>query len=348
MKKRPYFKEILLLMTLVIILIIVFVFGMMKDQLQQEIIAQKAQQLNEELKNQQQEENSIKSLPNISCWGDGLTTGDDSDGPSYSKVLSTLTNLTVNNMGVNREDSATIATRQGGRYLIIDDIEIPSTVTPVKIGKLNSLYNNSNEQVKLLVGGDAGINPVTIGGIEGILSLDEDSNTYYFTRSNEGKALEITEPTPLLTAAATENKNDITIIFIGQNGGYEGIEQLVEQQQAMINHLDHDKYLILGLTTGTENERSELEEALLETYGTKFINLREYLSTDGLADANIDPTYTDLNEMKFGKVPSSLLINGTIIGNYAYHELIAQKIYEKIIELNYLTEKQQRYLGLTD
>ena len=36
-----------------------------------------------------------------------------------------------------------------------------------------------------------------------------------------------------------------------------------------------------------------------------------------------------------------------IVGNSIYHKLIAEKILDKILELNYLTEPQQQYLGLS-
>ncbi len=347
MQQQSLVKKISLLLLLIIISIVVFISGTIKDQKEQQIIAQKAQQLNKEIKSKQLEQTIRNSLPDISCWGDGLTTGSDSDGPSYPEFLSQLTHLNVHNMGVNREDSATIATRQGGRQIIVDNITIPSTTTPVKIGTSNTLYNNANELIRPMIKREAGINPVTLNGIEGTLSVDENSPTnYYFTRNTEGEAVDIQEPTPLLTVASKENKDDITIIFIGQNGGYDSINALINQQKAMIEHLEHDKYLILGLTTGTKSERHELESQLLDTYQDKFINLREYLSTSGLEDANIEPTTDDLEDMKLGKVPSSLLVNNTIIGNHIYHELIAKKIYDKIIELEYLDAQQQQYLNL--
>lgn len=347
MKQQSLVKKISLLLPLIIILIVVFVSGTIKDQKEQQIIAQKAEQLNKEIKAKQLEESIRNNLPDISCWGDGLTTGSDSDGPSYPEVLSQLTHLTVHNMGVNREDSATIATRQGGRQIIVNEITIPSTTTPVKIGTSNTLYNDANELVRPMLKGEMGINPVTLYGIEGTLSVDKNSPTnYYFTRNTEGESVDILEPTPLLTRASTEHKDDITIIFIGQNGGYDSINELINQQTAMIEHLEHDRYLVLGLTTGTKSERQELESQLLDTFQDKFINLREYLSTSGLEDANIEPTKADLEAMKLGKVPSSLLINNSIVGNRIFHELIAKKIYDKIIELEYLDAQQQRYLQL--
>ena len=250
-------------------------------------------------------------------------------------------------MGVNREDSVTIATRQGGRYIILNDITIPSTTMPIKIGTSDTLVNNTSESLQLLRRGDVGINPVSIAGIEGTFSIDENEpSVYYFTRNSDGEEASILEPTPLLTSASTERKNDITIIFIGQNGGYENIDQLIDQQNAMIEHLGHDKYLILGLTTGTTSSRLELEQRLEETHSEKFINLREYFITEGLKDANLQPTEEDLANIAIGKIPASLLIDEDIVGNSIYHELIAKKIYSKIIDLNYLTDIQQQYLGL--
>ncbi len=348
MRHRSSIKELLVLFILIATLVVVFISGTIYQRKIQEEVSKKAQLINSETFKKQREESIIASLPDITCWGDGLTMGNGSDGPSYPEILSQLAHLTVHNMGVKLEDSATIATRQGGRYIVLNDITIPSTTNPIQIGTSNNLINNAFESVSLLKNGDVGINPVSIAGIEGTLSITEDRPAiYYFTRHFEGDEFSIQEPTPLLTAASQEHNKDITIIFIGQNGGYETIDQLIDQQMSMIEHLGHDKYLILGLTTGTGNSRAELEQRLSELYGEKFINLREYLVTDGLNDANLQPTEDDLANIAIGKLPASLLVDEGIVGNSIYHKLIAEKILDKILELNYLTEPQQQYLGLS-
>lgn len=341
-------REFLIVSTLLTILGAVIFIGILQDQQLKEKMTQKAQLINEKVEKEQNEIALRESLPEITCWGDGLTTGNHSDGLSYPDVLAELINLPVHNMGVNLEDSATIATRQGGRFVWLKDFVIPSTITPVKVSTLKSLITNELEVIHLLVNGDSGINPVSIAGIEGTLTLsDENPRTYYFTRLEEGKEVEIEENTPLLTWASEQRRNDITIIFIGQNGGYGSIDQLINQQLAMIEHLGHDKYIVLGLTTGTAESRATLEGRLEEVHGEKFINLRHYLSSEGLIDADIKPTQEDFDDMERGIVPNSLRLDDSIIGNSIYHQLIAKQIFNKILELNYLTEEQVEYLGLS-
>ncbi len=340
-------REFLIVSILLTILGAVIVTGMLQDQQLKEETVKKAQLINGQIEKELKEISLRESLPEITCWGDGLTTGNHSDGLSYPDVLADLINLPVYNMGIDLEDSATIATRQGGRFIWLKDIVIPSTITPVKVATLKSLITNELESIHLLVNGDEGVNPVSIAGIEGTLTLsDENPRTYYFTRLEEGENFELEENTPLLTSASEQRKNDITIIFIGQNGGYDSIDQLIHQQLAMIEHLEHEKYIVLGLTTGTAKSRATLEERLAEAHGEKFINLRHYLSSEGLSDANINPTEEDFADMERGEVPTSLRVGDSIIGNSVYHQLIAKQIFNKILDLNYLTEEQMEYLGL--
>lgn len=346
MKANFSIREFLIVSVLLTILGGVIVVGVARDQQIREEAIKKAQLSNMQNEKEAKDKAIRESLPEITCWGDGLTTGSFSDGVSYPDVLAELINLPVHNMGVDLEDSATIATRQGGRVIWVKDFEIPASATPVKIGTVKSLINNELESLNLLINGDAGVNPVSIAGVEGMLTLSEESpRTYYFTRNEDGKEIKLDENTPLLTAASEQRKNDITIIFMGQNGGYQSVDQLIEQQLAMVNHLGHDKYIILGLTTGTRESRLILEGRLLETFGEKFINLREYLVSYGLEDAGIEPTEEDWYNIENGEVPTSLRVDDSIIGNSIYHQLIAKQIFHKILELNYLTDEQKDYLG---
>ena len=43
--------------------------------------------------------------------------------------------------------------------------------------------------------GDAGLNPLTIGSIEGSLSYDKDKDKMFFTRTVAGKAVQLTDKT---------------------------------------------------------------------------------------------------------------------------------------------------------
>lgn len=112
MKANFSIREFLIVSILLTILGGVIVVGMARDQQIREEAIKKAQLSNMQNEKEAKDKAIRESLPEITCWGDGLTTGSFSDGVSYPDVLAELINLPVHNMGVDLEDSATIATRQ--------------------------------------------------------------------------------------------------------------------------------------------------------------------------------------------------------------------------------------------
>ena len=248
----------------------------------------------------------------IICWGDSLTAGAGGGGTTYPKVLAELSGLTVYNGGVGGENTKTIACRQGARRIMINNITIPASSTEkVQIGSYGKLYDDLGNVVYPLRQGDGGIGTCILAGVEGKFSCTQTSSTstdiiYFFKRNADGEKVIINRPTPLIGTWSIERKNDIQVIFIGQNGGYTNIDDLVRQQRLMIEHSNNDKYIILGLTSGSATERAELEQRMIREYGRRYINLREYISTYGMEDAELEPTETDLAEMAEGKVPTSL------------------------------------------
>lgn len=350
--KKINMKNIFIVFILCSILVFLLILGVAKDNKANAKTKEVANSYNKKQWEEQKEKDRIKdSLPKITCWGDSITLGAGGGGVTYPKVISQLTGLTVYNMGVGGENTITIACRQGARHMMVNNIVIPSTTEKVEIGGYKNFFDEYGKLVTpLLQDGYSGINICSINGIEGILSkeregVDNTTLKYYFKRNKLGEEMAINEPTPIITNASLTRKDDIAIIFIGQNGGYDNLDDLVAQQRAMINYTGHDKFIILGLTTSTASYRKELEDRMLQEYGNKYINLREYLSTNGMKDAGLIPTETDLAQMMEGKVPDSLL-SDEVHGNHYFYELIGKQVYNKILELGYLNDEQKEYLGI--
>ncbi len=334
------------------ILVFVFGYGEIKSNKIQEYDKKEAQVFNEKATKERLKQEKIKdSLPSIACWGDSLTAGTGGDGTTYPNTLAKLTGLTVYNMGVGGETSNTIACRQGARQMIVNNITIPSTTNKIEVGTYNNFYDNFGKIIAPLRQGDGGINICSIAGIEGKLSITQKDaiskdTVYYFERLKAGEEVSIKEPTPIIAKASIERKDDIVIIFIGENGGYANIDDWVSQQKSMIEYTGHDKYIILGLTTGSVVERADLEARMVQEYGNKYINLREYLSNHGMNDAKLTPTSTDNEQIGKGMVPDSLR-SDAVHGNKYFYELIGKQVYNKLIELNYLNAEQKEYLGIS-
>lgn len=291
----------------------------------------------------------------IVCWGDSLTAGTGGDGTTYPAVLQQLIqdNLIpealsgsfeaeVINMGVGGEDTNTILGRNGAvPFVVAENLVIPAGTEPVEI----LLQSAAGKAVAPLRQGTAGMEWVEMNGISGELHINQESYTgseysYTFTRKDAGDPVEIPAGTPILTSGSVVGTDYLMVIFMGENGGYDTYEELIAQQRAIIEHQTENKdcFIIIGLHTGTAKERADLEAAMKTEYGDKYINLREYMCTDGLKDAGLTPTSEDEEMMERGMTPASLMISDQCHFNEYGYKLIGNLIYDRMDELGYFDE----------
>ena len=283
----------------------------------------------------------IKEIPNaskyITCWGDSLTAGG-----GWTNRLQQLTGLTVYNGGTGGENSRTIMARQGGDVMMINNITIPATTDPVTIATRSTdggIMTEFGHKVTPLLQGGSHVNPCYIGDIKGTLrwtgsAYNDMTGTWTFTRTDAGEEVVINRPTAIRTDFdINKNAPRIMIIFIGQNGGYNDLDDLVRQHRLMIDHSKATDYIVLGLSSGTKSQRAEYEARMLLEFGRRFISLRDYLSQYGLEDAGIEPTEQDLQMMANGQTPQSLL-SDSVHYNAQCKTVIGNMIYKKLKDLN--------------
>ncbi|MBE5962372.1 MAG: hypothetical protein E7256_13500 [Lachnospiraceae bacterium] len=299
----------------------------------------------EEAELKEYKDQQIKNcLPGIVCWGDNMTAGVGGNGVSYPSILRELIcqdiyDIPVLNMGISGESSLTISARAGSIDFLIDGVTIPATNTPVEI----KFKEYNNYEIAPLRQGNTGINPVTINGIKGTLNIKQENNydgeyQYFFTRTLLGEETIITDGSKLSIASEGLYNDYIPVIYIGQHGGFDDTKDLINQINAIINvHTQQKKYIVLGLTTGTKESRKELEEAMQNAFGDRYINLREILCENGLSDCNMEPTEEDLEYIKIGSIPPSLLADDRYFNSYGYIE-IANIIYERMQMLGYFDD----------
>lgn len=290
--------------------------------------------------------NLIKELKNdfvstgnyITCWGDSLTAGG-----GWTNTLENNLKVPVYNGGTGGENSATIMARQGGDIMTVNNITIPATKTPVIISSRSTdggIMTELGSKVTPLLQSGAHINPCFIGDVEGTLAWTgsnyaDMNGTWTFTRNVEGEEVLINRPTAIRTNFDM-NRNDpkLMIIFMGQNGGYNNdVNELIRQHRLMIDHANTKEYIILGLSSGSGDERKEYEESMKKEFGRRFISLRQYLSVYGLDDAGIEPTEEDTTMMNEGKTPKSLLTDA-VHYNEACKTVIGNMLSRKVRELN--------------
>lgn len=291
----------------------------------------------------------------IICWGDSLTAGTGGDGTTYPAVLQQLIQdnlipetlsdsfeVEVLNMGVGGEDTNTILGRNGAiPFVVAENLVIPARAEPVEI----RFQSAAGKAVAPLRQGTAGIEWVEMNGVSGELNIDQESYTsseysYTFTRKDVGDPIEIPAGTPILTSGSVVGTDYFTVIFMGENGGYDTYGELIAQQRAIIEHQEKNKdcFIIIGLHTGTAKERADLEATMKAEYGDKYINLREYMCTEGLRDAGLLPTSEDEEMMEKGMTPASLMISDKCHFNEYGYKLIGNLIYNRMDELGYFDE----------
>lgn len=347
MKKKDFF----ILNGLVILLLSIVFLG--QRQQQTELAAQNALAVNYIAKEQERKEKKDelskqleatikKDMPGLVLWGDSLTAGLGGDGVTYPRVLQTLIHKNVDpdipviNLGVVGEPASTIVGRAGGMPFVVGAFNIPEQAVKVPI-QLRTANGSPAEVLRL---GDGGLNPVTINDIEGVISIEQQSPTsgaysYYFERIEPGEAVYVPDGTKVMSAASRDYKNYVPVVFIGENGGFSTNQELIEQIKSIVDKTTtHGKYIVLGLTSGTADSRVALESLMESTFGDRFINLRELISTKGLEMLNIKPTSEDVIAMESGSIPPSLLYDDFHLNGKGY-DVIGQLVFQQMEQLGY-------------
>ncbi|MDO5401839.1 MAG: hypothetical protein Q4F11_00220 [Eubacteriales bacterium] len=166
--------------------------------------------------------------------------------------------------------------------------------------------------------------------------------------------IDIPVGTKVMTKTAKEHQNDILILEIGSNGGWESnYQQLIEQYDAMIENSGCRYYIIIGDTDDPGTSIGDLnqgetyndgtyiglgdtswEATLREAYGAHFINMRTYLLENGLSDCGMEPTQQDMMDMIVGNISKQLRADWTHLNSYGYYSK-GMAVYKKGIELGY-------------
>ena len=301
-------------------------------------------------------------------------TSDTNSDTSYPAVLGRLTGLEVINAGVGGEPSWMIEARQGGGNINVLPFTIPSTKTATRVYLSGSetnyyydvsqkkwTYAKSNLSYNIGVDEKSRTNPCYIDGIEGTLTrqlissgtpdpetgenVQGNTYAYYFTRNQEGDEKVLKSPKALITNLAKNYKNAIHVIWCGQNdaplhnGSYVTQIGCENRVQNMINHLGHDKYIIMDLPSGNNSDSAERVITFTQKFGKHYLNIREYICKYGLIitnslGANIILTSQYKSDIANGKIPSCFRIDG-VHGNYWYYQIVARAVYEKGKDLGY-------------
>nr|DAJ47810.1 MAG TPA: tail protein [Caudoviricetes sp.] len=252
----------------------------------------------------------------IIFWGDSLTAGAGGNGTTYPKVCSDELGITSYlNAGVGGETANTIACRNGANNMIIPIGSVNGTYS---IGNLKDAYGTNILPLRQGTGGNT-VNPIVVNGHECTLSLSQtsstDANATYTISGYTGEPIKYPMPCKFSGCGLT---SDITVIFVGQNGP--SFEQRLSIIDSIISRTN-GKYVVLTLSSGTEEQMKSQEATMLTKYGNHLFKTREALAKYGMTMMNISPTEEDTVAMSNGSVPPSLRTDSVHLNASGYTAL---------------------------
>ncbi len=334
------------------------------------------------------EELDVKKLV---VWGDSYTNRSQLDGHNdrcnYSTHLMEMlgSGWELYNGGSSGDVTNTIAARQGGIQLVISStgFTIPADTTPVAIDGLYSSKNfwftdadANNTSVYTKIARFALINPMEIvvedadgneiARVPGKITINGAEATH-FTRTTPGEAVVVPAYSKVVTYAAKNLRNpDLTIIYMGQNGGFKTLDILYSQYRAMIDYAfpeGPENYIVLGFHNHDTVTKWNVDNAYWDFFGgadgfgvneaegrpiSRFVNLyteltgadyKDYLVISGAAASVDDVRAEDVDYVSRGMIPYSYWIRpsaGDIHPNEYGAKAFATAIYRKIVELGYI------------
>lgn len=324
-------------------------------------------------------------------WGDSYTNRSQqsphADRCNYAYHLQQMlgSGWQIYNGGSSGDVTNTIAARQGGIQLVINstDFTIPADQTPVAIDGLYSSKNYwftdataDNPSVYTKIARFSLVNPLEIvvedaagnevARVEGNVTINGAEATH-FTRTTPGEAVTVPAYSKVTTFAAKNLRNpDLTVIYMGQNGGFKTLEILYNQYRAMIDYAFPDgeeDYIVLGFHNHETVTKWNENNAYWDFFGgasgfgvneaegrpvSRFVNLykeltgpdyKDYLVISGAAPSVQDVRPEDVEYVANGMIPYSYWINPTnndIHPNEFGAKAFAMLIYRKMVELGYV------------
>lgn len=296
--------------------------------------------------------NDIKYIDGV---GDSLTMGWEAAGWYLNKLQDLLEdNYIVRNWGVGGDQISSIMVRMGATSLVYpNSFELPKDGTEVEVARktgetgFKCSFNNTGVSL-LLQGNNSMVNPCFVEGHECTLtrkSIDPQqpaylsSNSYWTLKLNKraDRNIQVSKYSSLLCNTAKQIANGYArIIWMGTNGDYNNnLQELVNANKMAVESSVTKRVIVIGLHLLSKENGESYEEMMYKEFGNKFFNIRQYCITNLIYDAGITPTEQDLEDMKNGVCPQSVMIDG-IHFNPQSNDAIGTRIYNLMVSLGYV------------
>lgn len=308
----------------------------------------------------------------ITCWGDSMMQGagcneayiysdngiEDISYFTTPSALQYFTSINTYNFGVGGENSYQISLRAGGIPIYTDrDIYITNhSLAYVKFVDENEETIDMDDYSGY--GYENNTYPDTVYINDVLCCVERADEGLYISICSDADCDSVTEMyinawTRVIPKAAYDHRNDILILEMGSNGGWENdYDELIKQYQNIIDNSYYANYIIVG-DTDNPGESADIyqdvydnngnyaglhatlwEQALYYAFGEHFINTRLYLMENALSDCGLTPTENDIIDIQTGNLPEQIRADFTHFNSYGYYSK-AKAIYLKGIELGY-------------
>lgn len=308
----------------------------------------------------------------ITCWGDSMMQGagcneayiysdngiEDISYFTTPSALQYFTSINTYNFGVGGENSYQISLRAGGIPIYTDrDIYITNhSLAYVKFVDENEETIDMDDYSGY--GYENNTYPDTVYINDVLCCVERADEGLYISICSDADCDSVTEMyinawTRVIPKAAYDHRNDILILEMGSNGGWENdYDELIKQYQNIIDNSYYADYIIVG-DTDNPGESADIyqdlydnngnyaglhatlwEQALYYAFGEHFINTRLYLMENALSDCGLTPTENDIIDIQTGNLPEQIRADFTHFNSYGYYSK-AKAIYLKGIELGY-------------
>lgn len=264
---------------------------------------------------------------NIAAFGNSITEGVGTYD-KWTDLLATMLGVSVSNQGRGSQLTREIVARQGG--------------TPMKVSVAGDTIPASGEVAVTAYDVDIGTyggtpawlsTPGTLAGVAGSMRGNQDATggrytgTYTFVRSVAGTAVACPPDTPFIPTAATTYRGATQIHDCGRNdvgglGTEATVVDLINRILSMGSYLSPKikRRLVIGVYSSPSeyaaaggsnaanyNNIVAFNTRLQREIGSAFLDIQQFLITEGLAAVGLTPTANDLTDIGRNTVPRSLL-----------------------------------------
>ena len=287
---------------------------------------------------------AVEKIKKVACWGDSFTHGNYAYPPILQSILGS--EWMVYDGGISGDRTIEIAARQGAIKSYVQGSFCYPATGAVSIQGIyledSELTKDRDRPFRMTRWGKSTrlLNPCLIGGIESTLTYAS------ITRLAPGESFPVEDGAQITTYGARFCRDaDVTIIYMGTNGGYDhDYDLLVKQHQAMIDFTVNKEYIVF---TYHYSKNEGYEAKMDAAFGAHVIHMRkavvdravELLLKTGVYQAEEDISDADRGRINAGWWPYSFQTSiSDTHPNTAGETAIAMIVHDKMIKLGYLDD----------